>query len=424
MRSPSPRVSRPASRPATKLGIVGLIWVLYLGTAPVYWLPFVSPELMSLVKHLTIYTAVGVTAVVAFTSGRLTLPWGLAGLAGFLLVAIASMPAVAGSEFQIALYRMTDLAYAAIAFTSFFILAKSGYDITKLMKLATVIIALFCLISLLGALSPAYAWRQPAMIGPFDVTQAGFGGLRTGWSNGTALYVPFAFLWCLNRRGRLSLVGCLVAVAIVLSIVASQYMVGGRAGLLASMVSLVVLAHYLIPAGKRTVGYVVVALVVVTLSGPAVYQHLRLDRLMQDSGEVGIDTLDHFSANRITTYLFALEMMVERPLTGHGFGKANIGEHEIHNVWLKHGAEGGILLLMAELLLVFKILFPTPRRSHSTGMRYAPPPVNQPYVYLWATLLSGFVISMLEPGMLFGSFQVGAVWWCAAGALTALHRYR
>src|SRR5690625_1047680 len=205
------------------------------------------------------------------------------------------------------------------------------------------------------------SWRQPADLGFFDVSTAGFGGLRTGWSNGLSLYIAFSLAWVYSKDSLIKFNRSLLAITMAGTIFISQYMVGGRAGLLASLVSLVVLAHYLIPPANRVLVYVIFSAVVVAAAGQAVYEHLRIDRLISDES-MDVDTLDHFSANRITTYRFAFKRISEKPVFGHGFGNVKVaGGSEIHNVWLKHGAVAGLLFFAAVLIFVLKFMLPYPR---------------------------------------------------------------
>lgn len=402
-----------------KLGVTGFLWCLYLGSAPVFWLPGFSASTIQTSKHLLIYLAVGATAAVSIFKRSVHLPWGIAGLSGFGLILVLSIPAVFLSELSIGLSRIVDLLYAATAFSSFFFLTRAGYDVEKILKISAFIISGFAAYSLVGMFG-SLSWRQPADLGFFDVSTAGFGGLRTGWSNGLSLYIAFSLAWVYSKDSLIKFNRSLLAITMAGTIFISQYMVGGRAGLLASLVSLVVLAHYLIPPANRVLVYVIFSAVVVAAAGQAVYEHLRIDRLVSNES-LDVDTLDHFSANRITTYRFAFKKISEKPLFGHGFGNANVvGGSEIHNVWLKHGAEAGLLFLAAELLFVLKFMlpFPRPKRIQSSYVVFSRQ--ARLYAFCWAALLSGLVISMLEPRMLFGSFQTSAIWWCAAGVLVAI----
>lgn len=407
----------------SKFGIVGTLWCLYLGVAPVFWLPNLDFSTIQTIKYALIYMAVGATFIIAIFKRSMHFSWGIAGLSGFGLVLIFSLPAVFLSELSTGLSRIIDLLYAVIVFSSFFLLTRAKYNVEKIFKISALILSCFAAYSLAGMLSGGSSpWRQPAELGTFDVTAAGFGGLRTGWSNGLSLYMAFSLIWIYSKKPRNIFIKVLAAIIMAGLIFSSQYMVGGRAGLLSSIFIFLILAHYLIPPANRALVYIAFSVVTAAAAGQAVYEHLRIDRLMSDEN-ASVDKLDHFSANRITTYRFAIKKIGESPLFGHGFGRVNVvGDSEIHNVWLKHAAEAGLFFLASELLLIWKLMVPLPGVKRARKSQRALTDNARLYLFCWATLFGGLIISMLEPRMLFGSFQSSAIWWCAAGALAALKK--
>jgi O-antigen ligase len=261
-------------------------------------------------------------------------------------------------------------------------------------------------------------WRAPVEFHQVTLATSGFGSLRTGWSDGIALFVPLLALVILDSKKWKFIVGLTVSV-LLLAIIGSQLIVGGRAGLLTSMLIMVVLAYYKLSRVWFVAMMLTILLVGVSVAGVYINQleeHLRIDRLFENKST--FEALDHFSADRLSGYLYAVNAFLERPITGYGFGNVIYDGREIHNVWLRLLVEAGILLptvflyIIANSIKSVKMLMQKNRSSSTSADTVISANSGQS---LSLVLIGGVVISFLEPNVLVGSFQNTAIWWAVAG---------
>jgi magnesium-transporting ATPase (P-type) len=95
---------------------------------------------------------------------------------------------------------------------------------------ASLIIAFICLFSIISFFTGIYNVKPN---GPWSSTfgEAAFGGYSTGYSNSLFLFVPFLVFW--HRKYNKKLFSR-ETIAII-TIIVAQYIAGGRAGLIASL---------------------------------------------------------------------------------------------------------------------------------------------------------------------------------------------
>lgn len=143
----------------------------------------------------------------------------------------------------------------------------------------------------------------------------------------------------------------------VLTILSSQLISGGRAGILAGVFSLLIIAWLLLP---RKVGATLIIVLVSSgvLFSDFAYDHLRFDRL--DSASY--DALNDFSADRLRAFSISLELFMEKPL-GYGFESGKVVttnrfgyDRDIHNTWLRLLIDGGIFIVLSYFLVVGSII--------------------------------------------------------------------
>ena len=384
---------------------------LYLGTAPVRWLPGLDHELVTRGKVILFALAVG-TVFLATSPRRLRFPAGLVGPLGFGAIATLSIPGLLRSEEAGALAYLADLAYGAAMLWCFHNVARvTAVDAMEVLERSAAVAAAFASVAFLAAVA-GIGWQAPCASAPFTLT--GFGCGRTGWSQGIALYFPVLLVFLFRRD--VGVLRRLLYAALGTGIIAAQLAVGGRAGLVASSVVISTMAFFFMPRRWKIMAATALCLLIAAFSLPNPWsEHLRLNRIPDDS--VSLADVDRFSAGRVNGALEAIGYIAEKPFSGHGIGAVAVKYRgdpvEIHNLWLKWAAYLGIgapaLFLVISICLLDRarrlLRSTVPRRSvvAATGL----------------TVVSGLVVSMLASGTPLGAFQDSAIWWAAAGLIVA-----
>ena len=407
------------------------IWLLtiYLGTAPVFWLPVLGHS-FKLAKFVLVAAGVAAVWYSALQKNQLRFPRGMPGPVGFIVVLLCSSFAFFQANPGSVLSNLQDLVLGFIVLWTFSMLGRNREEAIRLFRNASFIVLFLCLLVLLSWFTGFPGWRSP---GGDAIWEVGFAGLRTGWSNGICFYLPMLVtypLYCFKKPRSV-----LIPVLALVTILGTQLVVGGRGGMLGSFAGLLVILLSVTPR-KYALLTVSMLAIVGFLVADFAYDHLRLNRLQTAASTgVGLETLDYVSSGRIQGYQIALDLSMERPLTGYGFdvGTEILNNRfyynlEVHNVWLRLLVDGGILLPLAFLTLIASILRLARKRSESRileGIRrhgWGGPIVFSRAVFpvtLVAVLVSGLTVSMFEPNVLVGAFQNEALWWAAAGTVVS-----
>lgn len=416
-----------AARPFLTAGAGGWLLSVYLGLAPVYQLPGVDGELLRLVKGVLLGGGLAIVLLPPLLERRLRLPGGWLGPAAFLgLFALSTPGLVQARESAMVLTFLKDIALTALFFWCFYRLAREGEDVRLVLVRAIGIMAALAAVALAETL---LLW---AVYGTSPLDQGrlgihGFGIKPTSWSISLAFFLPLALLPLADSRGwrRLALVGVVAAL-----LVASQFVSGGRTGLLGSLIAVITVG--LILSGSRWVALSLLAGLLiaggVVLSRDTYSRHLSLDRLLADPSHVaddyweGVTGLEAFSTGRIQGYETALDMIARRPFHGHGLEQVMIvtpvGEHiEIHNLWLKWATYGGVLAPLLFAVMAVAIV------RDGIGALRARGDKRLPAAMLLIVAL-GLLATLFEPEALLGAFQYTALWWAAAGVLVGLRARR
>ena len=385
---------------------------LYLGTAPVRWLPGVDYEVVTRGKVILFVVAVG-SVLLCRSPGRLRLPGGLAGPLGFAGIAVLCVPGfVQSSQVDAAAY-LADLVYGAIMLWCFYNVTRTDdVETAQVLERSAVLIGVLALIASLAA-TAGLGWQAPCSVSPLAAT--GFGCGRTAWSQGIALYLPIMLVFLFRRD--VSVLRRWLYAGLGFGIVAAQLGVGGRAGLAASFVVGATMAFFFMPRRWKVLAATALLLLIAAVAVPkALEEHLRLDRI--PAGPVTFTDLDWFSAGRLGGAVEAFGHIAERPLTGHGIGAVDVGyrgtRSEIHNMWLKWAAYLGIgapVFLLALAFILLKLARQLTRLAiHRRSVAAA----------AGLIVVSGLVISMLAPSTPVGAFQDSAIWWAAAGLIMGM----
>lgn len=419
MTSLSPSIAETRTRKSFLLLVGAVTLTIYLGLSPVYWLPGVSVSVMRVVKLALAASAVLSIYSHGIIKGSLRFPKGILGPVGFFLMVVVAIPGLVQAEFSSAATRLVDFVLSFGFFWCFYNYVREGGNWQVVFKGAALIVAAFATVTLTSAFLGAPNWTAPFGPTRLPLFITGFGAKRTGWSIGIGMFVPIAFLFA-SRHGSLSrnVRGFIRVALMIVVILGAQIACGGRSGIVASIVVVLVNA-WRSPLRWHFVGLMFVALLAALYSADFLTEQLRLDAL--GTSNVSFRDLDRLSTGRISGYLVALDLIAQRPFVGHGFEQIALDQYgmlyrDVHNLWLQLWVEAGILLPLCFALFALSICVHTFR---SGGKRAARRPVSGTKLTLGLIVVGGLVISMFEPRTLIGSFQNTAIWWAAAGVLLA-----
>ena len=216
------------------------LWLLsiYLGLAPVYWLPI--PVIggednrfpLLIVKTLLIAAGVAISIAGDWMNARFRFPGILLGPLGFFLIFALSLPGVVQAESVGESVRFAlDIVFAALFLWCFFNLTRRGPAVFIVFKRAFAILVALSVAAAIVVLADAddlypHRWDNAFV--------SGFGDKGSGWAIGLALLMPVALMFITTWEGARERVWIFLRGAAVYAIIASQFISGGRAGLLAS----------------------------------------------------------------------------------------------------------------------------------------------------------------------------------------------
>ncbi|MGD9965211.1 MAG: O-antigen ligase family protein [Hyphomonadaceae bacterium] len=393
----------------------------------IYWLPGIPPETVSVTKAVVFCGLAFLGALKLFTFSWRTLTF----LALLLLGAMMTFIALSfTSSAQTALGEARNYIEPML-----WLVALSGVPrvqrpaliraLTRSMAIL-VIFALYPIIAQIGIL-PDYSTPTGLYAGQgiesewllrsSSVTNSGFSGARTGWALTVATggLLAASLIMQRSQTHTLSTATALTILLIALMGIAVTGARGGIVGLLAgSAFWLVSGRNRLLPTALTVFAILIVALLVdVRELVPS-----NLLRGFDTGGALG-DRLNSMTTNRFDTYTEALRLWGEAPLIGVGPNDARIAVSassnlvQIHNLWLRVAAEGGILALLPLFLLTYRLLglaltrHSLDRASTDHTRESITWPNTRP-VILCAT-----VMALAEPNVLIGSFNANAILWTA-----------
>lgn len=412
--------------------ILNIIWASYFSLAPLAWLPidWITPFFLYTLKLCLIGSGVVITWTQAFLGNRFRLPAGILGLSGLLIMFILCSPGFIQAEsIGLAISRCTDIVLGFVVLWTIYIYVESGRDIMRPLCGAAIVVGILCFIAMMASFFEVLNFHAPSVFEGRSVTEIGFGGKRGNWSNGVALYLMPLLYW-LNQKPKGLILRTVLGVCMV-GIIGSQFLVSGRTGLLASLFLLFCTVFFVFKNYRYFIflaGLLSILLIFTEMNiGNLFYDQFRLKNLERaGAGAATLETIDALSTGRVAQFSTTLALIGERPLVGYGFGKSVYGM-DVHNLWLRLGFESGILFSIFFFFVALQIV-----RTGSTQSRYSYRVENQKsyirehesnslklYKY---TIYSGVLMSMLQPNVILGSFQVTAIWWVVAGILVQIDR--
>lgn len=401
----------------SRLGFHGILLALYIGIAPVYWFAGIDPGPANIVKTFLVATAVVAVWLRVVRSGRAALPFGMVGPPGMVLVVGTMSLAVFQSEIAVAAARLTDVAIGFAFLWTVYLYVSNGGNAVRLLGVGSSLILPFCLLVVSSGLIGIPNWPSPFLGSGFSLADSGFGGTRTGWAAAVSMYLPMCLMAGKVISIRNPRAGTAFSVSAVLLIAGSQLVVGGRTGLLAS---LLILTVWIALGQLPRWGWALPLLIAVLLSIDSTWivERLRFDRL---SSGVTLESLDRFSASRLTILSVSYDLFRDRPFLGYGFDNVYVDGLSIHNGWLRLGVEGGVLAILGHIAVAVSFcLKPITLLTRGSGQE-VDASVNRPLgLSILLTVAAALVVSLFEPGVFFGTFQIRALVFAGVGAASAL----
>lgn len=392
-----------------------LLLATYLGTSPVFWFWNLPPRVVLLTKWLLILAGFAVIWLRAYQRRLLVLPVGLSGPNGFVLLVVSMAFGFFQSGAEAILETVADIVYPFLTIWTVFLYYRLGGDLVRLFKSSAIIFLPFAMLTVSAGVLGIPDWSVTYSGREVSIVTSGFTDKRTGWSNGTALFVPILLMGLATVQAH----GQRLFYAIsVLIFIGSQAVVGGRAGLLASLVAVFI---WLAGRVRRWVYIVPLALVVLLLgTNESVLQHLRLNRVAAVSS---LQDLDQLSSSRISRNIIAIGYVLQSPLQGYGFGSLPFTEFQdpsfVHNLWLKLWLQAGLFAPAALAAIVAHLFLKAVVAWRRVSSRAKWSARHEEILGATSVLVIGLIISMLEPSYLIGAFQTSVLWWTAAGAIVS-----
>tara|TARA_R110002073_G_scaffold72537_1_gene177589 strand:- start:613356 stop:614324 length:969 start_codon:yes stop_codon:yes gene_type:complete len=238
--------------------------------------------------------------------------------------------------------------------------------------------------------------------GPWTATfgQSGFGGYRTGYSNSLFLYIPILVFW--HRVKQKSVFS--VEIILIFSIIFAQYISGGRAGVIASVVVLLI---WLRVSLVYKIGFLSFILFASQLE--VVQEQFRIQDL-----ETSDKTLDKISSGRVVLNTYYFDKVKESPFFGYGFGKKTnmlLGT-EAHIVWLRNAFNGGLFYL-GFIIFIFISIYQNVKNNFTL--------TSEEYKLFYSMFFTTLIITFLEPNYIIGSVQGEIVYWVVISLLLKKH---
>jgi hypothetical protein len=257
--------------------------------------------------------------------------------------------------------------------------------------------------------APSSEYRITDLPRPFWMT--GFNGGRTGWSESIALFIPLVYYFLHRKKHFLLKLNLSIGLIVVAQIIS-----GGRNGLAASIIGLLIIAFK--EKGFLKVFYFFITLgTIYTLFFFKHTADILVSLRIYDYASEALS--DNLTTDRYIMYKAFPDIFLESPFLGQGFNgsqKALYPKYltqdglEMHNgilrVLIDHGLFFGILM-------GFMLLY-----SLRKSIKFLLSNCNNIYTTLFPVIIiQGIFISLFQPLSLFGGFQISAIWWFSLGML-------
>lgn len=228
----------------------------------------------------------------------------------------------------------------------------------------------------------------------------GLGGSRTGWGAATAVSSTL-LLSLLGWRSGWGRAAAFLTFAII---ALSLYQIGARGAFISFIIGSIYVVNIKISSNIKYIIFIslisfLIFIYSILPEDSRFYFHLYgMDRE---------SVLNTITSNRYQTWIYGLESFLHSPIYGVGiYDSIYEGRWAVHNTWLKIAASSGLIGLVPSLILLasfFRLSFGFNREK----LNFSGFDVGGPIV-------SGIVISMLEPGFPLGAFFNTTAFWFAA----------
>lgn len=382
---------------------------IYLGTSPIYWLPGIGQGFSHIKLFLFLLISI-LVFVVSFFRLDLKVKKGIYGIGGVTLLIVGYAPALTNSTLLNYVDAVSNPIFGLVFANLIFNYLKFfGVSVQSLLFKSMIVLLPFLAIPFLASLG-----LIPTFVNPFNglgITETGFTGARTGWSNSLALLLPIFFINS-SEKGFKAL--ALILLGLVLF---NQYTTGGRAGLL---VTLFFLGYILYKKIGFLYTIILLSLFIIGFQSynyGALLNQLRIEEIRNGVQNLSIVEIDRISSGRIGGYLEAFEYIKNEPIKGNSIGEVKVFSlynfsvgYDIHNLPLRIWAEAGILAFITYLTFHLAIIkdFLKKRKDDIIIEGF------------FITVIGGVFISMFEPSAYWLVFQNSAIWWMGIGYLIYL----
>ncbi|CAH0530962.1 hypothetical protein CTH30272_03308 [Allocatenococcus thiocycli] len=360
-----------------------LAFTLSLG--PFYWFFGIGPSAFMLIKLVLLFCLifVSVTKLNVRISKEVLI----------ICLLLTSLKLISSYDHVLELSTLIKLIYPQVYI--FFIsvvfchaIENEKFNINKIFIYMNVIIFISCLIIVISNII-GMTIISPYGIGTIEFS--GFGSLRTGWSGGLAMFVVANLYYLtLCKHNKTIFIGVILSIVVTIY---TQYLSGGRGGLLASMlaISIFVLFNFknnpifyssFIFCGVFSISNIVL------VNGVD-----ELIRVNHDSGDI--------SAGRIHQYIVSMSLLAENyllPMGYHGFIPRFISlgmePIEIHNVWIGFAVQYSFMFVMIFVYFLGSRIFLSEVNFVGKLM-----------------ILCGLIPTLFEPSAILVNISNYIVWW-------------
>lgn len=366
------------NNPSAKL--ITYIFGFYLGISPIYWIPFIPVNVIFVLK-LSLLGLVAFASFLSVISARRIIFPGGAKL--FFLMAIFIVLTLLG------FYKgnLEDSIYAsqtAILIFSFILITSNLINKISPYKIIKVSVSTFTFLSIC---SLGFMYLNPDFQSPLNeqlsIINTGFGGSRNSWSPAISFFIPYVISSGLFSKRFL--------IFSFIALFANQVLVVGRSGILATISSSVIK----VLADKSLIKILLYSSIVFVFA-ILISQNLDYFRLTGD--------VSSLSSGRDIVFIDAMKSIATNFFTGIGFGNRISYESDliIHIEIIRMVFENGIFYGLAGLLIVLFGLSAGWKKFRS-GENISKS--------AFLCLISGIVVGLFEPFVVFGNFYNSSLWW-------------
>jgi len=294
----------------------------------------------------------------------------------------------------------------------------------KLLVLSASIIIILCAFQVVAVYFSFDQYVLPAL------DRSGYAFLKTTWSHGIALYAILIPVYVSTKTtSSIKLFSSFVYGS--LPIIVSQYLVGGRAALLATLFAVAAWMISVLPVKYILLFCSLLVIVVIVFTDSAYI--IRKDISKIKAGQnAGLDYYnDKLLSRRLDHWMVALEIIRDRPLIGIGVGNAdiNIPGHQdygrpVHNTLLRLTAELGLFFLIIVVLHFMYVIYLLMRISSIINLYKIQCNHRSPYrvhaIYIRSSIIiiiSALIITMFEPKYVWAGLGSSWLFWIMASIL-------